>query len=130
MINCFVSDAPEFLTSLTKTSRVVEGTAFYTMECIVRSKPASSVSWSKNGTMLSNLTRIKIENVYRNETTRGVTLKSRLTLNNVKKQDYGDYVCTTTNFVGSASSGQLIVITCMFCAIFILNRTRSCLLYH
>ena len=65
-----------------------------------------------NGTVIHHSNKTAIQFVHSNETIKGIILKATLTLNNLEKDDYANYVCTATNFVGSASSEQLLVITC------------------
>ena len=108
------ADAPEFLKALQMTSIVLDGTATYTMECIVRSKPRSSITWTKNGTVIQNSNKTMIQSIYINETIKGITLNSSMTINKIEKQDYGNYICTAENSVGPVKSEQLLVISCEF----------------
>ena len=93
----------------------------YTLECIVRSKPISTIAWTKNGTVIQESNKTTEQSLYVNETIKGATLISTITLHNIEKEDYGKYTCTARNLVGSANSEQLLVISCELLSLYNLS---------
>ncbi|XP_063920573.1 neural cell adhesion molecule 2-like isoform X2 [Zophobas morio] len=100
----FINIKVEFKPSLTIEKMIVssENNSETELECQVHSEPRAQVVWKKDGINIVNTERIQLK-------TKGI--QHNLILKNIQDSDFGVYVCSATNSLGTSEKSISLVST-------------------